>query len=120
MCRVITDEMRSRIDHPVNYIESKGDAFIGKLRYKAFGGPSLAEADLDAEIKMSNKVTDFEGRPVKCYIPGVITSSRHIINIPILKSHQFVAISGALKNHYGTVRFSDGSQSPTYLHPPDH
>jgi len=118
MCRVITDEMRSRIDHPVNYIESKGDAFIRKLRYKAFGGPSPAEADLDAEIKMSNKVTDWEGRPIKCYIPGVVTSSRHIINIPILKSHQFVAISGALKNHYGTVRFSDGSQSPTYLHPP--
>jgi len=118
MCRVITDEMRSRIDHPVNYIESKGDAFIRKLRYKALGGPSLAEADLDAEIKMSNKVVDRAGRPIKCYIPRVITSSRHIINIPILKSHQFVAISGALKNHYGTVRFSDGSQSPTYLHPP--
>ncbi len=118
MCRVITDEMRSRIDYPINYIESKGDAFIRKLRYKAFGGPALAEADLGAEIKMSNKVTNLEGRPIKCYIPKVVTSSRHIINIPIMKSHQFVAISGALKNHYGTVRFSDGSQSPIYLHPP--
>ncbi len=118
LCRAIPDELRSRIKEPVNFVESKGDTFLKRLRYKALGAPLLAEADPGAEIKMSSKVTDLEGRPVRCYLPRVITSSRHIINIPIMKSHQFVALSGALKNHYGTVRFSDGSLSPRYLHPP--
>jgi uncharacterized protein (DUF362 family) len=67
---------------------------------------------------MSRDVRDKSGKPVKCYLPEVITSARHIINIPVLKSHQFILASGALKNHYGTVRFSDGRGSPDYLHPP--
>lgn len=115
--RIIPDEFRHRIHFPVNYIEPFGSSFIRKVKYKAIGNP-MVQADLNHEIKMSSDVKDKSGRHIKCYIPKIITSSTHIINVPILKSHQFISHSGALKNHYGTVRFSDGHTGPEYLHPP--
>ena len=38
--------------------------------------------------------------------------------MPLLKAHRFISNSGAMKNHYGTVRFSDGGLTPKPLHPP--
>ncbi len=115
--RIIPDSYRERIKYPVKFVEPYGSSFIRKIMYKTFGNP-LPEADRAHEIKMSRDVIDGKGNTVKCYLPKVITTADHIINVPILKSHQFVIASGALKNHYGTVRFSDGKLLPKYLHPP--
>lgn len=115
--RIIPDEFRNRIYFPIKYVEPFGSSFLRKIEYRTFGNP-LPKADLNHEIKMSSDVKDKEGNPIKCYLPNVVTSAQHIINVPILKSHQFISHSGALKNHYGTVRFSDGHTGPEYLHPP--
>lgn len=115
--REIPDAYRSRIHYPVQYVESYGSSFARKVRYKLAGNP-LPKADRQAEIEMTSAVKDKAGNPIQCYLPRIITQAQHIINIPILKSHQFVLASGALKNHYGTVRFSDGITGPLYLHPP--
>lgn len=117
LTRVIPDGMRAKINRPVNFVESYGSSIIRKLEFRAFGFP-LAKADPNAQIKMTKKVVDSSGKPLKCYIPMVLTSTQHIINMPILKAHRFISNSGALKNHYGTVRFSDGSLGPMPLHPP--
>jgi len=115
--REIPDAYRDRIHYPVQYVESYGSSFARKVRYKLAGNP-LPKADRQAEIEMTSAVKDKAGNPIQCYLPKVITQAQHIINVPILKSHQFVLASGALKNHYGTVRFSDGITGPLYLHPP--
>src|SRR3989338_3780715 len=115
--RIIPDEFRDRIRYQVRYVEPFGSSFLRKVRYKTLGN-DLVKADLNYEIKMSAEVKNKKGFSVKCYLPKVITGAAHIINVPILKSHQYVSNSGALKNHYGTVRFSDGHTGPEYLHPP--
>lgn len=116
-CRTIPDELRARVTEQVTFVEPYGSSLTRKIQHKVFGAP-LTEPSTGHEIPMTEKVTDKEGRPVRCYLPNVIATAEHIINIPILKSHQYVSNSGALKNHYGTVRFSDGHGNPEYLHPP--
>ena len=115
--RIIPDEFRERVRFNVRYVEPFGSSFLRKVQYKTLGN-DLVKADLSSEVKMSSDVRDKNGAPIRCYMPKVVTSAAHIINVPILKSHQFTSNSGALKNHYGTVRFSDGKSSPEYLHPP--
>jgi len=114
---IIPDSYRKRIKYPVRFVEPYGSSLLRKISYKVMGNP-LPEADFDYEIKMSHDIKDKNGKKVKCYLPQVVTTADHIINIPVLKSHQFILASGALKNHYGTVRFSDGKLTPEYLHPP--
>lgn len=115
--RKIGDDLRVRISHPVNFVEPFGSNFFRKVEYHTVGNPYM-QNDHENEISMTADVRDKEGNPVKCYMPMVVTASAHIINVPILKSHQYVSHSGALKNHYGTVRFSDHHTGPEYLHPP--
>ena len=115
--RNIPDSYRNRIKYPVKFIEPYGSSFMRKVIYRTIGNP-LPEADMGVEIKMTHDIKNKKGEMVKCYLPKVITDADHLINVPILKSHQFVLASGALKNHYGTVRFSDGHKNPEYLHPP--
>jgi uncharacterized protein (DUF362 family) len=115
--RVVPDEFRRRILFPVGYVEPFGSSFMRRLKYHVIGNP-LIDADLGCEIEMESDVRDKSGNRIKCYLPRVLTMSRHLINMPVLKSHQFVSHSGAMKNHYGTVIFSDGHTSPEYLHPP--
>jgi hypothetical protein len=115
--RTIPDEYRKRIYYAVNYVEPYGSSLWRKIRYHTLGN-YMAAADVNHPIEMKSTIRDKQGAPVQCYVPHIITAADHIINVPVLKSHQFVSHSGALKNHYGTVRFSDGSMNPEYLHPP--
>lgn len=115
--RKIPNAFRERIHYPVRYVEAWASSLVRKIQYKLAGNP-LPEADERFEIKMTKNIKNEQGRQIRCYLPKVITEAQHIINVPILKSHQFVLASGALKNHYGTVRFSDGITGPVYLHPP--
>ena len=114
---IIPDSYRKRIKYPVRFVEPYGSSLLRKISYKVMGNP-LPKADFNYEIKMSHVIKDKNGKEVTCYLPQVVTTANHIINIPVLKSHQFILASGALKNHYGTVRFSDGKLNPEYLHPP--
>lgn len=115
--RKIPNAFRERVQYPVNFVESWASSLVRKFEYNLFGNP-LPKADKRFEIRMTENVIDKHGRHIKCYLPNVVTEAQHIINVPILKSHQFVLASGALKNHFGTVRFSDGITGPVYLHPP--
>jgi len=116
VCRKIPTELvRDRIDYPVNFIERiDSDSIIGKARIRLNYG--LATADVNAEIKMRENIVDNDGVPIKCYLPQVITQAQHLINMPLLTNHIFIANSGSLKNHYGTVRFSNYSDTPSALH----
>lgn len=115
--RGIPDAFRNRVQHQVKYIEGAGTSFWRRVKKHTIER-YFTTPDLNKKIDMGIPVNDEEGRPVDCYLPKCLTNVKHLINVPILKSHQFVLASGALKNHYGTVRFSDGMGSPLYLHPP--
>lgn len=115
--RPIPDEYRERVGLDINYIEGRGSSLARKIEYRITGNP-LAQGHPELPIPMSGPVLDKEGNPITCLLPRIISEAAHIINIPILKTHQFISHSGALKNHYGTVRFSDGHGFPEYLHPP--
>lgn len=115
--RIIPDEFRRMVRHEVKFIEPYGSSFLRKLQYKTMGN-TATQPNTAFELHMSSRVTDKAGGFIKCYLPNVVTDADHIINLPILKSHQYVSHSGALKNHYGTVRFSDRHGGPEYLHPP--
>lgn len=101
--RNIPEIIRSRIKYPINYVQF---------------GDALAEADIKEEIYMREKITDERGKLIKCFIPKILSRAKHLINVPVFKNHIFISCSCALKNHFGTVRFSDGRQNPDYLHPP--
>ena len=117
LCRTTPDCYRKRVQYSISYIEPWGSSFWRKVRVHTLGNP-LAEADTQYPIDMNVSVYDKQGNPVQCYIPKCLTVCQHLINVPLFKSHPFVLASGALKNHFGTVRFSDGRFSPDYLHPP--
>ena len=115
--RLIPDTFRKRIFYDVTYVEPFGSNLQRKIKYHLFGN-SLAVADPNAPVTLRDSIRNKKGQAVKCFLPKCLTICNHLINIPLFKSHQFVLASGSLKNHYGTIRFSDGNLNPEYLHPP--
>lgn len=113
--RTIYKWFKDEIIYPVNYVYGDIIAFWDRVKAKLTGNP-LAKADTNSPINMREQITDKSGNPITCYMPKVVTQAQHLINIPILKSHIFILTSNALKNHFGTVRFSDGILSPKHLH----
>jgi len=107
--------MKDKILYPVNYVYGDLITVLDRLKNRVFGNP-LAKADPNVRVEMRGEVVDKTGNPVTCYIPRLLTDAQHLINIPVFKNHVFVLTSNALKNHFGTVRFSDGSLSPKHLH----
>jgi hypothetical protein len=67
-------------------------------------------------IALRRPVTLENGDPLICYMPKVLTNAHHLINLPVFKAHQFIVHSNALKNHFGTVRYSNHLQYPVLLH----
>jgi len=114
--RGIPDPYRKRVGYQVDFVEGNPTTFWRKIRKRIT--KNLAIPDPDKKIAMHVPVHDEQGNAVNCYLPVCLSEVKHIINVPIFKSHQFILASGALKNHYGTVRFSDGINNPKYLHPP--
>ena len=116
LCKKIPEDMvRNRIRYSINYVERMDSkTIVDKVKLRLYYG--LASADLDAEIKMREDVVDKNGNRVRCYIPKVVTQAQHLINMPLLTNHIFIANSGSLKNHYGTVRFSNFNAYPGVLH----
>jgi len=116
LCKIIPRALvRRRIKHPVNYVERiDTSSFIGKVRLRM--GYGLASADRGAPIEMREEIVDSAGVKVTCYMPGVLTQADHLITMPLLTNHIFQCNSGALKGHYGTVRFSNRHSYPEVLH----
>lgn len=116
LCKDIPiDIVRRRINYPINYIgKPNSTSIFDKIKLRLHYG--LSSADTNAEIKMREHITDKLGNPVKCYIPKAVTQAQHLINMPLLTNHVFISNSGALKNHYGTVRFSNYHNYPGVLH----
>jgi len=75
--------------------------------------------DSTALIRMRKEVTDQDGENVQCFMPRVLTEADHLINVPVLKGHQFLLQSSVLKNHFGVVRFSNRNSYPVVLHGED-
>ena len=114
--RSIPDFYRDKIDRDVKYVEGWGSSLWRRIKHHTF--ENLSTPDYSKKIDMLVRIKNDNGDPVQCYLPKCLSKVKHIINLPILQSHQFVLATGALKNHYGTVRFSDGIGYPKYLHPP--
>ena len=116
LCKKIPEDIvRNRIDYPINYVERMlSKTILDKAKIRAHYGP--ASADTGARINMRESIVDSKGKHVQCYIPKVITQAQHVINLPLLSNHIFISNSGALKNHYGTVRFSNYHSFPGILH----
>jgi len=116
LCKIIPHALvRRRIRHSVNYVERiDASSFMGKVRLRM--GYSLASADRGTPIDMREDIVDRTGAKVTCYMPGVLTSADHLITMPLLTNHIFQSNSGALKGHYGTVRFSNRNSYPVVLH----
>ncbi|GAB4345962.1 MAG: hypothetical protein Kow0099_26770 [Candidatus Abyssubacteria bacterium] len=112
--RIPQSRIRARIGYRVEYVERRPDGVEGKIAARL--GWGLESADRSAPITMSVPITDSENDPVECYVPKVLTQCQHLINIALLSNHPFLAISGPLKNHFGTVRFSNYQSYPVALH----
>jgi len=102
------------LKHPVNCVGRLSGSLSDKLKMHFHFG--LNTFDSSATIQMRHPVYDADGKRVYCSIPRVVTQADHLINVPVLKAHQFILLSSAFKNHFGTVRFSNHSQYPTILH----
>lgn len=116
LCRPIPYEnVRNRINYEVNFVDLfEPKTIIEKIKLRL--GLGLQCSDYSAPVEMSNEIIDEKGRGVTCYMPKVLTQAEHLINIPIFTNHIFISSSGPLKNHFGTVRFSDYASGPGYLH----
>ncbi len=101
--------------HEVTHVfRRKYSSFLGKISARLNLGPQ--DQDTHASIKMRSRIIDDPGYNVTCYIPNVLSNADYLINLPVFKAHQFVLQSNALKNHFGTVRFSNYNAWPTVLH----
>lgn len=96
-----------------NILEHKIHRVARKLHF------GLDAPDMQAPIRMQKNVRDKDGNDVQCFIPKVLSHAQHLINVPVFKAHQFVLQSSALKNHFGTVRFSNLNSFPVVLHGQD-
>lgn len=116
LCKKIPGEtVRARIEYPINYVEIPDPGTLsGKVRVRLNYG--LDMPDTDAQIMMREAIVDPAGNRVACYMPQVVTMAEHIINMPLLTNHLYISNSGALKNHYGTVRFGNRNLYPVLLH----
>jgi uncharacterized protein (DUF362 family) len=115
LCKKIPGSVRNAIRYPISFVErADASTVIDKIRRRLHVGP--ASADRNAEIIMREKITESGGAPVRCYMPRVVSEAQHLINMPLLTNHPFIASSGALKNHFGTVRFSNYNSYPEVLH----
>lgn len=116
LCKKIPTELvRDRINYKVNYVE-RLDPSSFKDKVKLRLGLDMSCANKSEVIKMRNKVLDSSGNEITCYIPKVLTEVNHLINTSLLTNHIYMLASGPLKNHFGTVRFSNGAQYPGCLH----
>ena len=116
LCKKIPTELvRDRINYKVNYVE-RLDLNKFKDKVKVRLGLDLSCANKNEVIRMRNKIVDSNGNEIICYIPKVLTEVNHLINISLLTNHIYMLASGPLKNHFGTVRFSNGAQYPGCLH----
>jgi len=116
LCKVIPDEIvKNRIPYRVKYV---GRRVVRSLKDKIHLQlrRGLEAPDRRAPIKMSERVVDRSGREVTCYMPKVLTQAHHLINIAVLTNHIYLLASGPLKNHFGTVRFSNLESYPVCLH----
>ncbi|BHH86297.1 DUF362 domain-containing protein [Desulforhopalus sp. 52FAK] len=106
--------IRKYIEFPVIYVEKPSSSFVDKVKNKLRIG--LAAPDFNYPIEMRENVVDDNGNQLTCYLPKVLTQADHLINLSVFKYHQFGLLSGLLKNHYGTVRFSNLSHYPVMMH----
>ena len=111
---VDAQQIKQFLKYAVNCVGKSTGSFLDKFKKRLHIGPNTS--DPSASIKMRHPVYNTEGEQVYCYIPNVLTQAEHLINVPVLKAHQFVLISSAFKNHFGTVRFSNYNQYPVILH----
>lgn len=116
LCKKIPTELvRHRINYKVNYIE-RLDINKFKDKVKLWLGLDLSCANKSEAIKTRNRIVNPNGNELTCYMPKVLTEANHLINISLLTNHIYMLASGPLKNHFGTVRFSNGAQYPGCLH----
>ena len=116
LCKVIPDDIvKSRIPYRVNYVGQKlVRSLKDKIALRLHRG--LDAPDKSARIEMTERILDRSGKEVTCYLPKVLTQAHHLINIAILTNHIYILASGPLKNHFGTVRFSNMESYPVCLH----
>jgi len=110
--RPLPDSFKERINFNVNFIHRPVSLF--EIARRKFFGDLIDPSEI--EIKTSFPVTGRDGKRLNCYLPKVVAMADHLINIPLLKAHQFLLFSGALKNHFGSIVFSDKSTSPRPFH----
>jgi hypothetical protein len=116
LCKWIpAGKIRDRVGFQINYVERRKDGFFDS-RIATRLGWGLESADKSARVEMSSQIADSDGDAIECFMPKVLTNCEHLINIALLSNHPFLAISGPLKNHFGTVRFSNYSSYPGALH----
>lgn len=116
LCKLIPEErIRDRIGYRINYVERRGDGMFDHYVVPRLG-LGLESPDRSAMVATSASLTDSAGDDVKCFMPKVVTQCEHLINIALLSNHPFLAITGPLKNHFGTVRFSNYNSYPVVLH----
>jgi len=84
--------VRSRILYDVVFVQS---------------GDALAQADYSAPISFRYISTQ--------YMPLVLSTSQHLINLTLFKDHLFCLSTMAFKNHFGTTK-----PGPANLHSPIH
>jgi len=99
----------------VNYVE-RLDFTNLKHKIRAILGLDLSCANKNETVKLRKRIIGSDGKDIICYLPKVVTEVNHLINISLLTNHIFVLASGPLKNHFGTIRFSNFAQYPDCLH----
>lgn len=110
--RPIPSFYRKRILYDIHYV-GQPVSYYQRGRRKFFGDwtrPSPKPIETTFPVK-GNK-----GEPLKCYLPRIVASGDHLINMPIVKAHPFLLFSGAMKNHFGSIAFSDKTTSPSPFH----
>jgi len=110
--RTIPDFYRKKIFFNIHFVGLPVSTFQ-RGRRKFFGDLTSPS---NKKIGTAFPVKGKDGEELRCYLPRIVSSGDHLINLPILKAHPFLLFSGAMKNHFGSLSFENGTTSPEPFH----
>ncbi|HHL40101.1 MAG TPA: DUF362 domain-containing protein [Deltaproteobacteria bacterium] len=110
--RPIPAAYRERVGYDVRYVQ-RAVSFSARVYRRIFGDLTSPS---QRRVPLSNRVVTDEGVELGCFVPQVVARCDHLVNLPVLKSHQFVLFSGAMKNLFGSVVFDNGDTTPRHMH----
>ena len=111
----IYDASRSIGDPIVRKIRANSNRDFQSVRFVA--GKAAANGQTAAEFDSASPIRFADPSVPEAFVPKVVTESKYLINLALLRAHIMFGVTLTAKNHFGSVYFpNNGGWTPRPLH----